>query len=226
MDMQFFIDTADTEAIRHWTSFGIVDGVTTNPSLIAKSGRDYGEVVKEICAITDGPVSAEVVALEAEQMISEGRSLAKIADNVVVKLPLIDEGLKACAALTAAGIKTNVTLCFSAAQGLLAAKVGATYISPFIGRLDDISADGMGLIEDLRAIYDIHGFETRILAASIRTLAHVTDSALAGAEVATVPPALFKQMIAHPLTDKGLEQFLSDWKSTGQSIQVGGATLK
>lgn len=216
--MKFFVDTAEVAEIRDLADAGLVDGVTTNPSLIMKSGRDFLDVVREICAITDGPVSAEVTALDAETMIAEGKSLAKLASNVVVKLPLTWDGLKACRALTAEGVKTNVTLCFSANQGLLAAKAGATYISPFIGRLDDLGVDGMELIHDLRAIYDNYGFETQVLAASIRSAAHVQACALAGADVATVPPAVLKGLAKHQLTDKGLEAFLSDWQKTGQSI--------
>ena len=192
--------------------------MTTNPSLIAKSGRDFIEVTKEICALVDGPVSAEVTAMDTDEMITEGRKLAALAGNVVVKLPLTFDGLKACRALTDDGIKTNVTLCFSANQGLLAAKAGATYISPFIGRLDDLGVDGMELIENLRIIYDNYGFETEILAASIRSADHVQQCALAGADVATVPPAVLKGLVKHKLTDAGLEAFLADWKKTGQSI--------
>ena len=216
--MKFFVDTADTEAIRDLADAGLVDGVTTNPSLVAKAGRDFIEVVQEICAMIDGPVSAEVTALETDGMLSEARKLAKLADNVVVKLPLTFDGLKACQALTAEGIKTNVTLCFSANQGLLAAKAGATYVSPFIGRLDDLDVDGMELIHELRVIFDNYGFETEILAASIRSADHVRRCALAGADVATVPPAVLKGLVQHALTDKGLEAFLADWRKTGQSI--------
>ena len=216
--MKFFVDTADVSEISELNEAGLVDGVTTNPSLIAKSGRDFLEVTKEICGLVDGPVSAEVTALEAEGMLTEGRKLAKIAGNVVIKLPLTFEGLKACRTLTGEGIKTNVTLCFSANQGLLAAKAGATYISPFIGRLDDLGVDGMELIENLRIIYDNYGFQTEILAASIRSADHVQQCALAGADVATVPPAVLKGLVKHKLTDAGLEAFLSDWKKTGQSI--------
>lgn len=216
--MKFFVDTAEVSEICDLEDAGLVDGVTTNPSLIMKSGRDFIEVVKEICAITDGPVSAEVTALDAETMIAEGRSLAKLADNVVVKLPLTWDGLKACRALTSDNIQTNVTLCFSANQGLLAAKAGATYISPFIGRLDDLGVDGMELIHDLRTIYDNYGFETEILAASIRSAAHVQECAIAGADVATVPPSVLKGLVKHQLTDKGLEAFLADWQKTGQKI--------
>ncbi len=216
--MKFFVDTADVAEITELNEAGLVDGVTTNPSLIAKSGRDFIEVTKEICALVDGPVSAEVTAMDTEGMITEGRKLAALADNVVVKLPLTFDGLKACRALTDDGIKTNVTLCFSANQGLLAAKAGATYISPFIGRLDDLGVDGMELIENLRIIYDNYGFETEILAASIRSADHVQQCALAGADVATVPPAVLKGLVKHKLTDAGLEAFLADWKKTGQSI--------
>lgn len=216
--MKFFVDTADVAEITELNEAGLVDGVTTNPSLIAKSGRDFIEVTKEICALVDGPVSAEVTAMDTEGMITEGRKLAALAGNVVVKLPLTFDGLKACRALTDDGIKTNVTLCFSANQGLLAAKAGATYISPFIGRLDDLGVDGMELIENLRIIYDNYGFETEILAASIRSADHVQQCALAGADVATVPPAVLKGLVKHKLTDAGLEAFLADWKKTGQSI--------
>jgi transaldolase len=216
--MKFFVDTANVDEIRELDDAGLVDGVTTNPSLIAKSGRDFLEVVKEICELVDGPVSAEVTALETEAMIAEGKKLAALASNVVVKLPLTFDGLKACRALTAEGIKTNVTLCFSANQGLLAAKAGATYISPFIGRLDDLGVDGMELIENLRIIYDNYGFETEILAASIRSAAHVQDCALAGADVATVPPSVLKDLVKHKLTDAGLAAFMADWKKTGQTI--------
>ncbi|MCG8442800.1 MAG: fructose-6-phosphate aldolase [Caulobacterales bacterium] len=216
--MKFFVDTAEVSEIRELADVGLVDGVTTNPSLVMKSGRDFREVVREICALVPGPVSAEVTAVEAEAMLAEGRSLAAIADNVVVKLPLTWDGLKACGRLTAEGVKTNVTLCFSAAQGLLAAKAGATYISPFIGRLDDIGAEGMELIRELRAIYDNYDFATEVLAASIRSPLHVRDCALAGADVATVPPKVLRQLASHPLTDKGLAAFLADWDKTGQAI--------
>ena len=216
--MKFFIDTADIDEIRSLAPTGLVDGVTTNPSLIMKSGRDFREVVAEICDTVDGPVSAEVTAVEAEAMIAEGKSLAEIADNVTVKLPLTLDGLVACKALTGEGIDTNVTLCFSANQALLAAKAGATFISPFIGRLDDINIDGMELIRDIRMIYDNYDFRTEILAASIRSPNHVKDSAIAGADVATVPPGVLKSLVKHPLTDKGLEAFLADWAKTGQKI--------
>jgi transaldolase len=216
--MKFFVDTAAVDEIRELIPTGLVDGVTTNPSLVMKSGRDFREVVAEICALVPGPVSAEVTALEAGKMIEEGKSLATIADNVTVKVPLTIDGLIACKALSGEGIKVNVTLCFAANQALLAAKAGATFISPFIGRLDDIGLDGMELIRDIRVIYDNYNFRTEILAASIRSQNHVKDSALAGADVATVPPAVLKSLANHPLTDKGLKAFLDDWAKTGQKI--------
>lgn len=216
--MKFFVDTADTDAIRELNELGMVDGVTTNPSLIMKSGRDIKEVTKEICDMVDGPVSAETVALDAEGMIAEGRELAKIAENITIKVPLTWAGLKACKVLTDEGRMVNVTLCFSANQALLAAKAGATFISPFIGRLDDINLDGMELIADIREIYDNYGYETQILAASIRTVNHMTEAARIGADVATAPPGVIKKMAEHILTDKGLEGFLADWEKTGQKI--------
>ncbi|MEQ8178994.1 MAG: fructose-6-phosphate aldolase [Amphiplicatus sp.] len=216
--MKFFVDTADIAEIKDLIPTGLVDGVTTNPSLIMKSGRDFREVVAEICSLVPGPVSAEVTALEAAAMVAEGKSLAKIAKNVTVKLPLTIEGLKACRALTDDGIKTNVTLCFSANQALIAAKAGASFISPFIGRLDDIGADGMELIRDIRLIYDNYGFTTEVLAASIRSPMHIRDCALAGADVATAPGSVIKALANHPLTDKGLAAFLADWEKTGQKI--------
>ncbi|MBZ0218091.1 MAG: fructose-6-phosphate aldolase [Fimbriimonadaceae bacterium] len=217
--MKFFVDTADTGEIQELADSGLIDGVTTNPSLIAKTGRDFKTVIKEICAMTDGPVSAEVAAVEAAKMIEEGRILATIADNVAVKVPLTWDGLLACRTLTGDGIMVNVTLCFSANQALLAAKAGATYISPFIGRLDDLGVDGMELIGDIRMIYDNYpALKTQILAASIRGANHVRLAALAGADVATVPPQVIKALVKHPLTDKGLEGFLKDWAATGQSI--------
>ena len=217
--MKFFVDSADIDEIRELADTGLIDGVTTNPSLVAKTGRVFKDVVKEICETIDGPVSAEVTALEADAMIDEGRALAKIADNVAVKVPLTWDGLKACRALSQGGTKVNVTLCFSANQALLAAKAGATFISPFIGRLDDIGEDGMELIRDIRVIYDNYDeLGTEILAASIRSNDHVRRSALAGADVATVPPKVLHDLIKHDLTDKGLEAFLSDWRETGQSI--------
>ncbi|ABG31682.1 transaldolase [Roseobacter denitrificans] len=216
--MKFFVDTADTQAIAELNDLGMVDGVTTNPSLILKSGRDIIEVTKEICGIVSGPVSAEVVALEAEAMIAEGRKLAEIAENITVKLPLTWDGLKACKTLSDEGKMVNVTLCFSANQALLAAKAGASFISPFIGRLDDMSLDGCELIEDIRTIYDNYGFGTEILAASIRTVNHVQQVALIGADVMTAPPEVIQKLASHPLTDKGLQQFMSDWEKTGQKI--------
>jgi transaldolase len=216
--MKFFVDTADVKEIKDLAATGLLDGVTTNPSLIMKSGRDFKEVIKEICALTEGPVSAEVTALDAEGMIREGRLLAKIADNVCVKVPLTMDGLKACKALSSDDIGVNVTLCFSAVQALLAAKCGATFISPFIGRLDDTGIDGMALIKDIRTIYDNYYFETEILAASIRTINHVKDAALAGADVATIPPSTLKELVKHPLTDKGIATFMADWAKTGQKV--------
>jgi transaldolase len=216
--MKFFVDTADTAAIRELNDLGMVDGVTTNPSIILKSGRDILEVTREICEIVDGPVSAEVVALDADAMIAEGRKLAEIAPNITVKLPLTWDGLKACKVLTGEGKMVNVTLCFTANQALLAAKAGATFISPFIGRLDDIGLDGMELIEDIRIIYDNYGFETQILAASIRSVNHVLDVARIGADVMTAPPEVIRKLASHPLTDAGLAQFMKDWEKTGQKI--------
>jgi transaldolase len=216
--MKFFADTADINEIRELVSMGLIDGVTTNPSLVAKSGRDFKQVVTEICGIVEGPVSAEVIALEAEAMIEEGRHLAELASNIAVKVPLTWDGLKACRTLTQGGTMVNVTLCFNANQALLAARAGATFVSPFIGRLDDVGLDGMEVIEEIRAIYDNYDFSTAILAASIRTVNHVKLSAVAGADVATVPPAILKSLVKHPLTDKGVEMFVADWKETGQSI--------
>lgn len=215
--MKFFIDTANISEIKRINEWGILDGVTTNPSLIAKeSGKPFEAIIEEICAIVDGPISAEVIALDAPTMIKEGRLLAKIHKNVVVKVPLTAEGLKATHAFKAEGIRTNVTLCFSATQGLMAAKAGATYVSPFVGRLDDINAVGMELIEDLVTIFTNYDLETNVLSASIRSPRHVTESALAGAHVATIPTKVFDQMLAHPLTDKGIEGFLADWKKSGR----------
>ena len=216
--MKFFVDTAEIKDIKELYETGLLDGVTTNPSLIAKSGRDFKEVIAEICALVPGPVSAEVASLEYDGMVAEGEHLAKIADNVVVKLPLTLNGLKATKYFFDKGIKTNVTLCFSANQALLAAKVGATYISPFLGRLDDINLDGVELIENIRQIYDNYGFETQILSASIRSANHVTQVALAGSDVATIPPDVIRKLANHPLTNAGIEGFLKDWKATGQSI--------
>jgi len=217
--MKFFIDTAIIDEIRDLSDTGMVDGVTTNPSLIAKSGRNFKEVIAEICELVDGPVSAEVAALKADAMIAEGRTLAAIAKNVAVKVPLTWDGLKACRVLSKQGIMVNVTLCFSANQALLAAKAGAAFISPFIGRIDDLGQSGMELIEDIRVIYDNYdALKTEILAASIRSPVHVKEVALAGADVATIPAAVLKSLAQHPLTDKGLEAFMADWQKTGQTI--------
>jgi len=217
--MDFFVDTADVAEIRELASLGLLDGVTTNPSLIAKAGRDFKTIIGEICEVVPGPVSAEVAATDVDGMLTEGRILARIAKNVAVKVPLTWDGLKACRTLTGEGTMVNVTLCFSANQALLAAKAGATFVSPFIGRLDDIGLEGMDLIREIRTIFDNYAsIETKILAASIRTVNHVRDAALIGADVATVPPAILKALVKHPLTDKGLEAFLADWKKTGQKI--------
>ena len=217
--MKFFVDTADVDEIRELAATGLLDGVTTNPSLVMKTGKPFKETIAAICKVVDGPVSAEVAATDFEGMMREGRVLAKIAGNVAVKVPLTWDGLKACKALTEEGTMVNVTLCFSAAQALLAAKAGATFISPFIGRLDDIGLDGMELISEIRAIYDNYeDLSTEILAASIRGPNHVKLAAIAGADVATIPPAVLKALVKHPLTDKGLEQFVADWKKTGQTI--------
>lgn len=216
--MKFFVDSADIDAIRELNDTGLVDGVTTNPSLIAKSGRDFVQVVTEIAALVDGPVSAEVTATDAPTMIAEGRKLAKIADNIAVKVPLTMDGLKTCKVLTGEGTMVNVTLCFSANQALLAAKAGATFISPFVGRLDDLGQDGMQLIADILEIYDNYTFETEVLVASVRHPVHVLESARLGADVVTLPPDVLKKLADHPLTDKGLAAFLADWQGTGQSI--------
>ncbi len=216
--MKFFADTADIDDIRDLADSGLIDGVTTNPSLIAKSGRPFAEVIAGICALVEGPVSAEVVATDTAGMLREGRKLAKIAPNVAVKLPLTWEGLKACRTLSGEGIPVNVTLCFSANQALLAAKAGAAFISPFIGRLDDIHIDGMELISEIRQIYDNYLFDTEILAASIRSPNHVRLSALAGADVMTAPPAVIRSLVSHPLTDKGLAAFLADAKKAGIKV--------
>lgn len=216
--MQLFLDTTDVAVLKDLAATGLVDGVTTNPTLIAKSGRPMLEVIAEICDLVEGPVSAEVAATEVGGMLAEGKKLAAIAPNVVVKLPLTRDGLIATAEFAVHGIQTNVTLCFSAAQALLAAKAGATYISPFIGRLDDYGAVGMDLITEIRAIYDNYDFDTEILAASIRNPVHVTQAALAGADCATIPPSVFSDLFKHPLTEKGLDQFMKDWAATGQSI--------
>ena len=216
--MKFFVDTADVQAIAELNALGMVDGVTTNPSLILKSGRDIVEVTREICSIVSGPVSAEVVALKSDEMIAEGRKLAAIAPNIAVKVPLTWDGLKTCKVLSGEGFMVNVTLCFSPNQALLAAKAGATFISPFIGRLDDINMDGLDLIGDIRTIYDNYDFKTQILAASIRSANHVTQCALIGADVITAPPSVIMGLASHVLTDKGLEQFMKDWAKTGQKI--------
>jgi transaldolase len=216
--MQLFLDTADVAVLKDLAATGLVDGVTTNPTLIAKSGRPMLEVIAEICDLVEGPVSAEVAATEAQAMLKEGRKLASVATNVVVKVPLTRDGLVATRQFAAEGVQTNVTLCFSAPQALLAAKAGASYISPFVGRLDDHGAIGMELISEIRAIYDNFDFDTEILAASIRNGGHVTAAAIAGADCATIPPDVFASLFKHPLTEKGLDQFLADWAKTGQSI--------
>ena len=217
--MKFFVDTADVAEIKELAATGLLDGVTTNPSLVAKAKRDFKEIIAEICAVVPGPVSAEVAAIDFEGMLKEGRALAKIANNVTVKVPLTFDGLKACRKLTDDGTMVNVTLCFSANQALLAAKAGATFVSPFVGRLDDAGQDGMELVREIRTVYDNYSeLKTQILAASIRNVMHVKQAALIGADVATVPPAILRALIHHPLTDKGLELFLADWKKTGQRI--------
>lgn len=216
--MKFFADTADTDAIRELAATGLVDGVTTNPSLIHKSGRDIMEVTKEICGIVDGPVSAEVVATEHDAMMAEAEVLRKIADNIAIKVPLTVDGLKTCKKLTDDGTMVNVTLCFTANQALLAGKAGATFISPFVGRHDDIGYDGMNLISDIRIIYDNYDFPTEILVASVRHPIHILEAAKMGADVSTMPPDVILKLFNHPLTDKGLAAFLADWEKTGQSI--------
>ncbi len=216
--MKLFLDTANIDEIKALNNTGFVDGVTTNPSLIAKSGRDLMQTIAEICDLVDGPVSAEVTATDAETMLKEGLKLAKIADNVAVKVPLTEAGLSVCKALSDQGTMVNVTLCFSAAQALLAAKAGAKFISPFVGRLDDIGSNGMGLIEEIVTIYANYDMRTEVLVASVRGVQHVVDAALMGADVATVPPQVISAMFKHPLTDKGLAAFMSDWEKTGQSI--------
>lgn len=210
--MKFFIDTANVEEIKKGVALGMVDGVTTNPSLVAKEPRPFVEILKEICALVEGPVSAEVISLEAEGMVAEARELVKIADNIVVKIPMIEEGLKAVKQLTAEGIKTNVTLIFSASQALLAAKAGATYVSPFVGRLDDISVNGLDLISDIMTILRNYGFATEVIVASVRNPMHVVESALLGADIATLPYKVIAQLAKHPLTDIGMQQFLADWE--------------
>lgn len=216
--MDLFLDSADLSEIKMLAETGLIDGVTTNPSLIAKGGRPICDVIKEICDTIEGPVSAEVTATEASQMIKEGNRLRKIAENVTVKVPLTHEGLIACNVLTAEGAFVNVTLCFSSGQALLAAKAGATFISPFLGRLDDFDRTGVQLVKDIREIYDLGGYDTAILAASIRSVDHVVNAAKAGADIATLPSKIFHQLYKHPLTDKGLRTFLEDWGQTGQSI--------
>jgi transaldolase len=217
--MKFFVDTADIAEIRDLAATGLLDGVTTNPTLVAKSGRDFFEVLKDICAVVTGPVSAEVTATDTDGMIKEGEKLARIADNITIKLPMTWDGLKACRHFSSKNIMTNVTLCFSAPQALLAAKAGATFVSPFVGRLDDIGEVGMKLIEDICTIYKQYdALETQVLVASVRSLQHITDAAKLGAHVATIPPKVLRDMIHHPLTDKGLATFLEDWKKTGQKI--------
>src|ERR1700754_3773172 len=216
--MQLFLDTTDVNILRDLAATGLVDGVTTNPTLIAKSGRPMLQVIAEICDAIDGPVSAEVAAMDTAGMLDEGRKLASIAPNVVVKVPLTRDGLIATREFSLEGIATNVTLCFSAAQALLAAKAGASYISPFIGRLDDVGAEGMDLIVEIRAIYDNFDYDTEILAASIRSPGHVAAAALAGSDCATIPPDVFNALFKHPLTERGLDQFMADWAKTGQSI--------
>ena len=217
--MKFFIDTADIDEIRRLAETGMVDGVTTNPSLVAKTGRSFTEIIAEICAIVPGPISAEVTATDADGMIEEGRKLAAIAENVAVKVPLTVDGLSACKALADAGSMVNVTLCFSAAQAILAAKAGATFVSPFIGRLDDTGTDGMGLISDICEIYaNYPDFETQVLVAAVRHPMHVVEAARLGADVVTIPPKILSQLYNHPLTDKGLAAFLADWEKTGQTI--------
>ena len=216
--MKFFVDTADTAEIAELAATGLVDGVTTNPSLIAKSGRQFVEVIGEICGLVDGPVSAEVVALDHQTMMKEAEILRKVADNVCIKVPLTIDGLKTCKALSDDGTLVNVTLCFSANQALLAAKAGAAFISPFVGRHDDIGFDGMGLVADIRQIYDNYDFGTEILVASVRHPVHVLESAKIGADVMTAPPAVIKSLFNHPLTEKGIQGFLADWAKTGQSI--------
>ena len=213
--MKFFIDTANVDEIKEAQDLGMVDGVTTNPSLVAKEGKDFRGLIKEICAVVAGPVSVEVVSLEAGKMVAEAQDLVGMADNIVIKVPLIEEGLKAVKILTEKGIKTNVTLCFSPVQALMAAKAGAAYISPFVGRLDDISSVGMDLVEQIAAIYENYAYETEIIVASVRNPIHVLDAALVGADIATIPLKVIRQLIKHPLTDIGLENFLADWKKLG-----------
>ena len=216
--MKFFADTADIKELKEIQEMGLLDGVTTNPSLIAKSGKDFKSTIAEICGFCDGPVSAEVAALDYDGMMREGNILRAIAKNVTVKVPLTVDGLRACKSLSSDGTMVNVTLCFSVNQALLAAKAGATFISPFVGRLDDINLDGMELIAEIRQVYDNYGFDTNILAASIRTANHIKEAALIGADYATAPPAVLKSLVKHPLTDKGIESFMADWAKAGQKI--------
>jgi transaldolase len=218
--MKIFLDTADVAEIREYAASGLVDGVTTNPSLAAKTGRDYGDVLKEICSFIGGSVSAEVLSTDFDGMMKEGRAVAKIGKQITIKVPLTWDGLKACKALSDDGLMVNVTLCFSPVQALMAAKAGAHFISPFIGRVDDVGEDGMGLIRDIRAIYDNYGFKTEILAASIRSVSHVREAALAGADVSTIPTEIFKKLISHPLTDKGLAAFMADAKKANVTIKT------
>ncbi|MBN2061942.1 MAG: fructose-6-phosphate aldolase [Deltaproteobacteria bacterium] len=213
--MKFFIDTANIEEIKKANEMGMLDGVTTNPSLVAKEGRDFTDLIKEICGIVDGPVNAEVVSADADGMVREARELVKIADNIVIKIPLVKEGLRAVRTLAGEGIKTNVTLCFSPVQALMAAKAGAAYVSPFVGRLDDISQRGMEIVEQIVTIYDNYGYETEVIVASIRNPVHVLDAALMGADISTIPYKVMEQLIKHPLTDIGLEKFLADWEKMG-----------
>jgi len=218
--MKFFVDTADIDDIRELADAGLVDGVTTNPSLVAKAGRDFMDILKDICDVVDGPVSAEVTALDAAGMIAQGEKLAKTADNIAVKVPLTIDGLKTCRHLSNQGIMVNVTLCFSSVQALMAGKAGATFISPFVGRLDDLAIDGMDLIADIRQIYDNYdSIDTEILVASIRNPTHVSQAALMGADVCTIPPSTLRQLVKHPLTDNGLAAFMADWEKTGQQIE-------
>ena len=216
--MKFFLDTAGVDEIRQWSQTGLLDGVTTNPSFILKSGRDIKEVLAEICDIVDGDVSGEVAATDYDTMLKEGRELAKIADNICIKLPITMDGLRACKTLVDEGFKTNMTLCFNANQALLVAKAGGTYVSPFIGRLDDMGIDGMELIEEIRAIYDNYAYDTEILAASLRTANHIKACAIVGADVATMAPSTIEKLVKHPMTDNGLAAFLADWEKTGQKI--------
>ena len=218
--MKLFLDTADVAEIREYAATGLVDGVTTNPSLAAKTGRDYGDSLKEICGIISGSVSAEVLSTDYDGMMKEGKAVSKIAKNITVKVPSTWDGLKACRALANDGLMVNVTLCFSPIQAMMAAKSGATFISPFIGRVDDVGEDGMGLIRDIRAIYDNYGFKTEILAASIRSVSHVREAALAGADVSTIPVDIFKKLMSHPLTDKGLAAFIADAKKANVTIKT------